>query len=108
MALRAHIDVQVLITTGRAGLEAVAAAAGHLDFLICRMNIGFHDLSESRRLGFPQGAGVYVKPGRFANRFSACKAEFRHYRGMVRGAFQLAWFLVDVTGLAQGRQCRVD
>src|SRR5580658_2295732 len=41
VAVRAHFDLQIL-PDGRACLERVAAAAGHIDFGVWRMNLGFH------------------------------------------------------------------
>jgi hypothetical protein len=42
MTLRADFDVQVF-GHGRVGLERVAAATGHGDFVVRWVNIGFHD-----------------------------------------------------------------
>ncbi len=41
VALRANFDVQGL-AVGGAGLERIAATAGYGNFVVIRMNVGFH------------------------------------------------------------------
>ena len=41
MAGSAHFDMQRLLHR-RSGREGVAAGAGHRDFVVCRMDVGFH------------------------------------------------------------------
>jgi hypothetical protein len=48
VALRTYFDVQVL-TVGGAGLELIAATAGNGNFVVIRMNVGFH--SDVLKLG---------------------------------------------------------
>ena len=43
MAGRTHFKVQRRVLQRRAGFEGVAATAGHGDFLVIGMDIGFHD-----------------------------------------------------------------
>jgi hypothetical protein len=49
VALRAHFDIQRL-AVGGAGLELVAATAGYGDFVVIRMNVGFHSQCPCKRL----------------------------------------------------------
>jgi hypothetical protein len=49
MALRAHFDIQRL-AVGGTGFELVAATAGYGDFVVIRMNVGFHSQCPCKRL----------------------------------------------------------
>jgi hypothetical protein len=52
MAVRAHFDLEIM-AQGRARLERVAAAAGHADFFVFRMNAVFHGrhLRQVKKMG---------------------------------------------------------
>src|SRR5580658_615388 len=55
MAVRADFNVEV-VAHGRAGLEGVAAAAGHRDLFVVRMNGFFHGSISAQRMGCVQTA----------------------------------------------------